>query len=85
MDVLTRECDALRTENEALRTEVAALRDVDRTLLEGLLDDLAPIDTRGDAAHAAAEARLEAGLWEWRAGTKEETRVRRAMTHTNRA
>lgn len=62
VDVLTRECDALRTENEALRTEVAALRDVDRTLLEGLLDDLAPIDTRGDEAdHAAAdEARLEA-------------------------
>ena len=61
VDVLTRECDALRTENEALRTEVAALRDVDRTLLEGLLDDLAPIDTRGDEDHAAAdEARLEA-------------------------
>ena len=60
VDVLTRECDALRTENEALRTEVAALRDVDRTLLEGLLDDLAPIDTRGDEDHAADEARLEA-------------------------
>ena len=62
VDVLTRECDALRTENEALRTEVAALRDVDRTLLEGLLDDLAPIDTRGDEddCDAADEARLEA-------------------------
>lgn len=62
VDVLTRECDALRTENEALRTEVAALRDVDRTLLEGLLDDLAPIDTRGDEDDhdAADEARIEA-------------------------
>ena len=61
MRTSTRECDALRTENEALRTEVAALRDVDRTLLEGLLDDLAPIDTRGDEDHDAAdEARLEA-------------------------
>jgi hypothetical protein len=76
VDVLTRECDALRTENEALRTEVAALRDVDRTLLEGLLDDLAPIDTRGDEDHAAAdEARLEADRAMARALSLATTRV----------
>ena len=75
VDVLTRECDALRTENEALRTEVAALRDVDRTLLEGLLDDLAPIDTRGDDDHAADEARLEADRAMARALSLATTRV----------
>ena len=45
VDALARACDALREENEALRAEVARRREVDQTLLEGLLDDLAPVSS----------------------------------------
>ena len=45
VDALARACDALREENEALRAEVARHREVDQTLLEGLLDDLAPVSS----------------------------------------
>ena len=45
VDALARACDTLREENEALRVEVARHREVDQTLLEGLLDDLAPVSS----------------------------------------
>ena len=57
VDALARACDTLREENEALGVEVARHREVDQTLLEGLLDDLAPVSTHdrvGEALHRAA-------------------------------
>ena len=51
VDVLARACETLREENEALRLEVARYREVDQTLLEGLLD-AAPLS---DDALAARE------------------------------
>ena len=67
VDALARACDALREENEALRAEVARRREVDQTLLEGLLDDLAPVSSHDrvgddgvDAGRATATATVTA-------------------------
>ena len=72
VDALARACEALREENEtlrgeneALRFEVARHREVDQTLLEGLLDDLAPVSSHDRVGDDGVDVDRAAFLHGW--------------------